>query len=347
MTREGYKNIAIPTKVFEVIEKYIQENEALMSKVKTPPGAWRVAINSDQSDLDLIESQVELTVPCGEGYGSGMDPERGAREIQEVLDLVPEIVKGACAAMDYDEPDLIPVFSCLGHGFGSGATSPFLETLKREFPRSVLMPFIVLPFRAEGSGVRGRARRAFTKLVKGGEFTIFPISNDVVGKQLGIQLESLPITKIYETINSEVSHVISTFVDSLTAKEGIVQAFDKSDLEKIIEGQIGTLTSKRVEKADRISPETVREIDERRWIKTVSLTGRRRKRLRGTYIVDGAGKFTVRQLWDLTNTLKDEHRVDVRWLKPCIIEREKPCDFLLLKAGFKCKVAGGVIHAQF
>jgi len=28
MTREGYKNIAIPTKVFEVIEKYIQENEA-------------------------------------------------------------------------------------------------------------------------------------------------------------------------------------------------------------------------------------------------------------------------------------------------------------------------------
>jgi len=328
----------------------------ILSGIDVPKTCWRVSVNSSQRDLDLIVEKVDLTVPCGDGSGSQMNPSRGREDVQEVLDILVEVVNTSCEVFDFDMPDLIPVIASFGHGFGSGSLEPVLSSLRKEFPRTVLMPFVVTPFRAEGSGVIRRAMKCLESVCR--KFTCFPASNEVVARNLRVDLRKLPITTVFNSVNRDITKTLSLFFDCLTAREKIVQSLDRSDLFKIVDGELGTISLGRFRRAEDITVSKLKVVEKGEWLRTTTVKEKkpvkvrkqkrgvkrvRRKKLKATYIVDGAGKFTVKQLSDVNMYLRRERNVDIRWLKPIIIERAKPCDFLLLKSGFRLKCARNII----
>jgi len=336
----------------------------ILAGVEVPETCWRIAVNSSQRDLDLIADNVNLTVPCGDGSGSQMNPRRGRQDVEEVLDFLVEAVNYSCEAFDFDIPDLIPVIATFGHGFGSGALEPVLRKLKKSFPRSVLMPFVVTPFKAEGSGIMRRAFNSLESVSK--RFTCFPASNEVMSRNLKIDVKSLAISRVYNEINAEIQKTLSILFGSLTVREGVIQSFDRSDLFKIVDGELGTISMGRFKRAEDITIAKLKRVERREWLDTAPMKReekpieterrrkllwkkrreeekvstkpkRRRRKLKATYIIDGTGKFTVKQLSDTNTYLKKVRNVDIKWLKPIIIERSKPCDLLLMKCGYTLK----------
>lgn len=211
----------------------------ILARVKAPDGCLRVAVNSSQRDLALIEDKVDLAILAGDGRGSGMDPAKGLEDALNALDFIPEVIETKCRELGFDTPDLIPVIATLGHGFATGAIGGVLPVLKRVFPEAVLMPFTVTPFLFEEEGPLGRTHEALSALCK--DFTCFVLSNETTAARTGIKYGELGIEAVYDAINSHIERVVSVLLDALPASEGIVQSLDRADLGKIITGELATI----------------------------------------------------------------------------------------------------------
>jgi len=295
-------------------------------------GMWKIAVNSSQRDLDMIEKQVDLTIPCGDGSGSGMDPKRGRRDVLDVVDDLPMVVDEACAEFGHKEPDIIFTIHSLGHGFGSGSLPIVLRSFKAAFKDAVLIPFCVTPFLFEGEPVMLRASDALRKAIK--VTTLFPISNEYVVSQVGIDPTALPISDVYDTINKQILLNISSLINALTAREGVLQSFDRADLRKLVSGELGTIASYRCRSASAVEAETIDEVERRSFLPIESTE--EEKILKLTYLIDGKGKVSVAQMRHLSSEFNARYPIDRKLLKPLIIQRPlEDCGFTVITCGFK------------
>lgn len=311
----------------------------ILAKLDLPPQCLKVAINSNLRDLMAIHKDVDIIIPCGSGRGSGMDPEQGKKDFMEVMDYLPMISELVSEMAGIKQPDIIPVIATPGHGFGSGSALPACDVLRRSFPNSILMPILTSPFKLEGERVIERAWKTFKELCEN-DFTILPISNEIVAQRLGIKTEHLPLTRVYEDINSKISNILSTLVSALSATEGIISSFDVSDLRRIYKGNIAIITYAEFPRGEAINLQEIKRAEGEEWFKSKKIRKIRiaTKKLTGTFIVYGRGanKLTLEQMTILNNYLTKKYNIDTGLLKPLIVEHViNKCYLMLLKCNYE------------
>ena len=109
----------------------------ILASLGLPEHVIKVGINSNIRDLVSVGDRLDLTIPCGEGRGSGMMPEKGREDFMQVAEYVPTIIQEVCSASNVDEPDVVSVIATLGHGFGSGSVLPCCDMIRRNYPNSI------------------------------------------------------------------------------------------------------------------------------------------------------------------------------------------------------------------
>jgi len=269
-----------------------------------------------------------------------------------ILDLIPQVIDDACDVLGVKEaPDLIPIISTFGFGFGTGATYPALDKINERYPDSMFLLFVVTPFNLEGVATVERAARELKAISE--RYTTFVISNETVARRFGIDERRLGIDRVYGDINKTIERVISVLINGLTASEGISSSFDRSDLSKVLTGQTATLTLASFPRAESLSLTKIKELERKEWFETVKRPERPERRverlpLSATFIFDGSGDLSLGQISDINNYLFSQYLVDTGKLKPLIIKREKDtADFLLIKSGFELKVEPGKIYGVY
>src|SRR4030066_1905479 len=93
----------------------------ILSKMPLSSEFYKVAVNSSERDLSMIESKVDLLIRCGSGMGSGMSPEQGRKDLDGKLSHLFGRIDEVRKETKVKDIDLIPLIATLGHGFGTGS----------------------------------------------------------------------------------------------------------------------------------------------------------------------------------------------------------------------------------
>jgi len=195
------------------------------------PGVRRICVNSSWRDLDSLPGDV-VKVRCGDGSGSGMSPEKGAKDYlkmggrEGLLEAVDRILSEE--AVSKDHVDVVPIIISAGFGFGSGSGPMIVEDMSKAFPKAAVIAWVTLPFFYEGEEVRGNALKCF-KAVASRAATI-AIDNQHVAESAGI---SLTIKDIFSRINMKISDDILTLLRAATSTNTLT-TIDRSDLKKVL-----------------------------------------------------------------------------------------------------------------
>lgn len=282
-------------------------------------GAVKIAINSSKRDLMQIESQIDVPVPCGDLGGSGMRPEKGREDYLEVADGIPYMVEKACKLYGCEDPDVIVTIASLGHGFGSGSLPEHVKVIKENFPNTVQLVFAVTPFYFEGEAPLIRAYNSLKETVK--HVTVFPISNQIASLKLGVDPQRIRLNDVYYVVNSRIAETLDTLFEALTASQGVRMGMDRSDLRNMMQGEIGAIGMAKYPTlanltADRLLQDLSTSIYARLAIGPEGAYG--------TYIIDSCEEVPLALLNELSRLLILKWGFKTQFLKPLIVERERP-----------------------
>jgi len=260
-----------------------------------------------------------VIVPCGDLGGSGMRPEKGREDYLEVAESVPYMVRRACELYGCEDPDVIVTIASLGHGFGSGSLPEHVKVIKESFPNAVHLVFAVTPFYFEGGAPLIRAYNSLKEAVK--QVTVFPASNQIASLKIGMDPKRVRLSDVYYVINSRIAEVLDTLFEALTASQDIRMGIDRSDLRNIIQGELGAMGMAKYPTlanltADRLLQDLAASIYARLAVGPEGAYG--------TYIIDSCEEVPLALLNGLTSQLILKWGLKTQFLKPLIIERERP-----------------------
>jgi len=310
----------------------------------------KVAVNNCTADLLRIKDHVDLAVPCGSGKGSGMDPEVGRSDIMQVRDGLCEVPEGVSEHFGIKQvPDIIIVIASFGYGMGTGGTLPLLRKLRERYSDTLILPFVITPFRLEGYKTMERAAMELEAVCE--YFTPVIISNETVCRRYQIDDRRDDEMAVYRQINAKIQTVISVLISSLTTEEGYATStIDRSDLQRVFgKGGVATLTHQTFPSLDNFNLDLVKRAEKLEWLETQRAPkDTDRQPLSATYIVDGGGAFSLGRREEVNRYLFSEYNVDTGLLKPLIIKREKDrADFLLIKSGYRFAFEKGTIMGVY
>jgi len=303
----------------------------ILSQIETPPNVYKIAVNSSERDLQLIDKQVDETVVCGQGIGSGMNPTQGREDLYAGLKKIYGLIEDACDEAKAPDIDLIPFIVSLGHGFGTGSLTSVTGEFQRKYKNSIIMPFVVTPFTFEGEEV---VKRAYNSLKEAtGISPCFVISNEEVGsvyKDVGVA---------YDKINGLIGDSISVILKSFSATEGILQTIDRNDFSKFCIRDLATIRHMKIKSAKELTFDDIKDNIGKRWLKIDAKAFKPVSKLNVSYILDGKGPFAPKVLAELQDNITKKDYINKEYIKPLLIERKKAkyCDFVWMESGFKLK----------
>lgn len=303
----------------------------ILSQIPSSNSYYKIAINSSERDLSLIDGDVDQIIRCGNGNGSGMDPTKGEKDYKEKSKTVLKTLDDVLEETKTKEVDFIPVIASLGHGFGSGSFATALSELKNKFSNSIIFPFVVTPFTWEGFSV---IERAFTSLKEATKInTCFVISNEEVGsiyKDIGSS---------YNKINVLIGNLVSNIIKSLSATDGILQTIDKADMSKFVSGDLATIRYINLDSAKDLSISVIQDKIDKKWLKVEGKAfkfGGIPRKINVFYILDGQGPFSPQTLLEIHEYIGKREYINQDEVKPLLIERKsKGCDFIWLESGYE------------
>ncbi len=131
-------------------------------------GVQLIAINTDFQDLSGTEAEIKIRIgkKLTEGLGTGMNPEIGARAVEENKEEIREVLKDA---------DMVFLTCGLGGGTGTGAL-PVVAQIAKEC-EALTIAVVTTPFSFEGRERYRVAKKGIVK-VKNRVDTLIPISNN-------------------------------------------------------------------------------------------------------------------------------------------------------------------------
>jgi len=310
----------------------------------------KIAVNNCTPDLMRIKDHVDLAVPCGSGKGSAMDPEVGRNDIMQVRDGLAELPEGVSEFYGIKQvPDVLIVIASFGYGMGTGSALPLLRKLRERYDDSLILPFIITPFKLEGYKTMERAALELEAVCE--YFTPVVVSNETVCRRYSINDRRDDDMVVYHQINQKIQTVISVLISSLTTEEGYATStIDRSDLQRVFgKGGMATLTHQTFPSLDNFNLDLVKKAERLEWLETQKAAKDiERHPLNATYIVDGGGAFSLGRREEVNRYLFTEYNVDTGLLKPLIIKREKDrADFLLIKSGYKFVFDKGTIMGVY
>jgi cell division GTPase FtsZ len=295
------------------------------------PSVYKIAVNSSERDLMLIDKRVDSIVICGKGNGSGMDPDQGQADFSSRSKSVGKEIEEAIEESRSRDIDMIPCIFSLGHGFGSGSIYPAIEFLRDRYKNAVILPFVVTPFTWEGKPVIDRAYLALSRAIQ--LSTCVVISNEEVGSQYG------DIGVGYDRINGLIGDAISTILRSFSATDGIIQTVDKNDFGKFFRGDMATVRHMKIKSAKDLRFSDIKDGIGRRWIKVDAKVFKPAHKLNIFYILDGKGPFNPQVLGDISDNISKKDYINMEYIKPLLIQRKSSgCDFVWMESGFKLKL---------
>jgi cell division GTPase FtsZ len=298
----------------------------ILSKSSVPKDVHKIALNSSNKDLSLIGNKIDVSICCGSGMGSGMSPEQGRKDLEGKLGQLFSVVDDFLKEGKVKEVDLIPVVATSGHGFGSGALPLALEALKSKFKDAILLPFVVCPFTFEGQSVVERSYRSLQAACK--ISTCIVISNQVVGGMHG------DISASYKRINHSIGKAVSVILKALSVKDAVV-SLDKSDLTKILKGDLASIRHTELRSAEDLSIKTITDGIGNRWLDTKFKSFRPSPaKLNVFFIADGRGVFAPAIFEQIQKYISGKEYYNESELKPLLINRNKNLDFIFLESGF-------------
>ncbi|RLF13315.1 MAG: hypothetical protein DRJ97_08345 [Thermoprotei archaeon] len=282
-------------------------------------GAIKVAMNSSKRDLIQIDEEVDVPILCGDGGGSGMRPEKGREDYLEVAEGVPFIIEKACEAYGCDEPDVIVTIASVGHGFGSGSLPEHVKVVKESYPNAAQLVFVITPFYFEGETPLVRAYTSLKEAVK--HTTVFPLSNQIASLKLGIDPQRIKLDDVLYVINARIAEVLDALFESLTASEGVRMGMDRSDLKNMMQGELGAIGMVKYPSlagltVDRVLQDLASSIYARLAVRSEGAYG--------TYIIDSCEEGPLALLNELSRQLVLKWAFRTQFLKPLIIERDRP-----------------------
>jgi len=310
----------------------------------------KIAVNYCTPDLMRIKDHVDLAVPCGSGKGSAMDPAVGRNDIMPVRDGLAELPEGVSEFYGIKQvPDILIVIASFGYGMGTGSALPLLRKLREKYNDTLILPFIITPFKLEGYKTMERAAMELEAVCE--YFTPVVVSNETVCRRYSINDRRDDDMVVYHQINQKVQTVISVMLNSLTTEEGYATStIDRSDLQRVFgKGGMATLTHQTFPSLDNFNLDLVKKAERLEWLETQKAAKDiERQPLNATYIVDGGGAFSLGRREEVNRYLFSEYNVDTGLLKPLIIKREKDrADFLLIKSGYKFVFDKGTIMGVY
>jgi cell division GTPase FtsZ len=295
------------------------------------PNVYKIAVNSSERDLMMIDKKVDSVVVCGKGNGSGMNPDQGKADFSGKIRQVNKEIEDAIEESKARDIDLIPCIFSLGHGFGSGSSASAVEFLKEKYKNAIILPFVVTPFSWEGKSVIDRAYNALYKVTQ--ISTSFVISNEEVGSQykdIGIG---------YDRINDLIGDAVSTIIKSFSATEGIIQTIDKNDFSRFFTGDIATIRHMKIKSAKDLKFSDIKEGIGKRWVKVEAKVFKPVNKLNIFYILDGKGPFNPQVLGEINDNISKKDYINMEYVKPLLIQRKASgCDFVWMESGFKLKL---------
>jgi len=303
----------------------------ILSNIASSDLYYKIAVNSSDKDLHMIKNKVDEIIVCGNGNGSGMDPQRGQEDIHKRIKYIFKLIDSVCEETGTEEIDLIPIIATIGHGFGSGSLPEVISSFKKKYYNSLIIPFVIAPFTWEGRAV---VERAYTSL-QALEVTPIVVSNEEVGTIF------TDVGTSYDKINVLLGNLIQAIIQALTATDGVLQTVDKNDFEKFLQGDIATMRYMKLKSADELSVDIIQKKLDKRWLKTEFKTfkiGKMPEKLNIFYILDGKGPFSPKVLGEISEYLGKREFVNQDNFKPLLIERKsKGCNFVWLESGFRLK----------
>ena len=303
----------------------------ILSNIASSDLYYKIAVNSSDKDLHMIKSKVDEIIICGNGNGSGMDPQRGQEDLHKRSRQIFKLIDSVCEETGTEEIDMIPIIATLGHGFGSGSLPELISSLKKKYSNSLIIPFVVTPFNWEGNAVIQRAYDSLTAL----EVTPVVVSNEEVGTIF------TDIGTSYDKINTLLGNLIQAIIQALTATDGVLQTVDKNDFSKFLQGDMATMRYMKLKNAEELTVDLILKKLDKRWFKTDMKKfsfGQMPEKLNVFYILDGKGPFSPKVLGEISEYLSKRDFVNQDNIKPLLIERKtKGCNFVWLESGFTLK----------
>jgi cell division GTPase FtsZ len=285
---------------------------------------YKIAVNNSVRDLALLKNVDSKICVGNDQGGSGMSVEKGRRDFLQGASQVLRVMKTQCRT----KPDIIPVIATLGHGFASGSIPEMLRILKRTYPDSVTLAWCITPFDLQGNEIRGRAYESLRKCREVGA-TITPISNQVAINKLGLS-QRMPLGQLYQTINREITDILSDLFEAFTTTEGVIESLDRNDLKQIWVGESALISRVTYPDASSINGGSLKDAEQRLLVDVNYLEGAEQPT--ATYIIDGPGEITVDQMTELSNSLIADYKADMTYFKPLIIQRKRQnTSFILIR----------------
>ena len=125
-----------------------------MANLASKNGFAAVAINASEKDLRLLDSETLVTIPVGDGKGTGKNRDEAAEFFLNRINMVQDPV----FFKFIEENDVIVVASSIGGGFGSGSSLILVDVLnKLTNGTKVIIPVGVIPFEDESYTAQNHA----------------------------------------------------------------------------------------------------------------------------------------------------------------------------------------------
>lgn len=203
-------------------------------------GVEFVAINTDFQDLKDTKADVKIRIGKNltEGLGTGMNPEKGRKAVEENREEISNALKDA---------DMVFLTCGLGGGTGTGALPPIAEIARKNGALTIAV--VTTPFSFEGRE-RGRVARKGLKMVQDNVDTLIPISNDRLLSTLDANITLLQAFWACDEILRQAVQGIS----DLITLPGIIN-IDFADVRAIMKDSGSALFGKGVAKGKRRAEE--------------------------------------------------------------------------------------------
>ena len=125
-----------------------------MANLASKYGFSAIAINASEKDLGLLDSESIVTIPVGDGKGTGKNRDEAAEFFLNRINMVQDPV----VSKFVDSSDVIVVASSIGGGFGSGSSLILVDVLNKMTGGSkVIIPAGVIPFDDESYTAQNHA----------------------------------------------------------------------------------------------------------------------------------------------------------------------------------------------
>ena len=182
-------------------------------------GVEFIAINTDAQTLLMSDAEVKLDIgrETTRGLGAGSDPDVGRRAVDEHMDEVEEILKGA---------DMVFVTAGMGGGTGTGG-APVVANVAKSVG-ALVVGIVTKPFTCEGRKRMGQAEAGIEEMKKHVD-TLIMIPNQ---KLLSIVERNTPLQEAFDKAN-DVLYNATRGISELITIPGLINV-DFADVRTIM-----------------------------------------------------------------------------------------------------------------